>query len=216
MRTIILTFLVLCLVLNIAELNTAFAVVNGTFRFRAFIDGADYVYIQDAGRKVWYEHIKYDYPGLHSPYNASYPAPTIVNNVNWYPVWNTSVSQPQLPYSFPYESSSPQNYPSGQWTALALTKITNASDTTQSRGPVTLEEYPSSSNSYTAKILVNDDTGSIVYGGAAWYEFELTWEAPALVPELAPTVLFASLILLSSLAVIGGTRLLKRKSVPRH
>ncbi len=182
MRATIVTCLILCLVLGSASLNAVHATVAGTFHFRAWIDGSDYLYIQNAGGKIWYEHIKYDYPGEHHqtgvPYNATYPAPTTIDGVNWYPVWNRTTKM-----SDTYVSTSPQNYPSGEWTALSVTKITNVSDSTQSRGPVTIEDFPSSSNDYTAKVLVNDDTGSIVYFGAAWYEFELSWEAPNLVPE---------------------------------
>jgi hypothetical protein len=167
-------FLVSCL----SSLGRVNATIAGTFHFRGYFDGSDYLYIQDAGGKVWYEHIEYDYPGEHTPYNSSFPAPTTLDGVDWYPVWDRDTRM-----SDTYVTSSPQNYPSGNWTALSITKITNASDSDQSRGPVTIEDYPSSSNDYTAKVLVNDDTGNIVYFGAAWYEFELSWEAPNLVPE---------------------------------
>jgi hypothetical protein len=178
MRGTIVTCLILCLVLVLASLNSVHATVTGTFHFRGYFDGSDYVYIQDAGGKVWYEHIKYDYPGEHSPYSSSSPAATTIDGVDWYPVWNYTAGK-----SNTYVTSSPQNYPSGDWTALNITKIANVSDSTQSRGPVTIEELPSISNNYTAKVLINDDTGMIVYSGAAWYEFELSWEAPQLVPE---------------------------------
>jgi hypothetical protein len=178
MRAKIVTCLILCLFLFLASLNSVHATVTGTFHFRGYFDGSDYVYIQDAGGKVWYEHIAYDYPGEHSPYSSSSPAATTIDGVDWYPTWNKTTKM-----SGTYVSSSPQNYPSGEWAALNITKITNASDSTQSRGPITIEDFPSSSNNYTAKVLVNDDTGSIVYSGAAWYEFELSWNAPQLVPE---------------------------------
>ena len=178
MRATIVTCLVLCLGLGLASLNAVHATVAGTFRFRAWIDGSEYLYIQNAGGLVWYEHIKYDYPGEHSPYNATSPAPTILDGVNWYPVWNKTTGM-----SDTYVSTSPDHYPSGEWTAFNITKITNQTDLTQSRGNVTIEAFPSSNNDYTAKVLVNDDTGNIVFFGAAWYEFELSWEAPQLVPE---------------------------------
>jgi hypothetical protein len=106
-----------------------------------------------------------------------------------------------------YVSGSPQNYPSGEWTAFNITKITNESDSTQSRGPVTIEDFPSSSNDYTAKVLVNDDTGSIVYLGATWYEFELAWEAPQLVPEYPFGIVTALFALLPvALAILAKRR----------
>jgi hypothetical protein len=177
-KAMVIACLVMCLFSGFGSMNRANAMVAGTFHFRAYFDGSDYVYIQDAGGEVWYEHIKYDYPGEHSPYSSASPAATTIDGVDWYPTWDRVTK-----LSDTYVSSLPRNYPSGEWTALSITKITNASDSTQSRGPVTIEEFPSSSNSYTAKVLVNDDTGGIVYGGAAWYEFELSWEAPNLIPE---------------------------------
>ncbi len=170
--------LILFLMLGLSNLNHGFATVTGTFHFRGYFDGSDYIYIRNAGGEVWYEHIKYDYPGLHSPYNSSSPAPTTIDGVDWHPSWNYTS---QL--SDTYVTNSPQNYPSGEWVAINITKITSQSDPEQSRGPVTIEDFPSNSNNYTAKILVNDDTGSIVFFGAAWYEFELSWEASSLVPE---------------------------------
>ncbi len=151
------------------------AEVTGIFRFRAFIDGSDYVCIQNAGGMVWYEHSNYNYPGETPPYTASSPAATVVNGVNWHPTWDRTAKK-----SNTYETSSAQNYPDGIWTALAVTKISNFSDTTQNRGPVTITQYPSRSNNYTAKVLLNDNTGSILYPGAAWYEFELSWKAPSI------------------------------------
>ena len=171
------TCLILCFVLSLGSALSVNAAKSGTFHFRAWIDGSDYVYIQNAGGKVWYEHIEYDYPGEHSQtgvtYSAESPAPTTLDGVNWTPTWDKTAKK-----SNTYTTSSPQNYPSGEWTAVSINKVTSTSDATQSRGPVTIEEYPSSTNSYTAKILINDDTGAIVYLGAAWYEFELSWEAP--------------------------------------
>jgi hypothetical protein len=194
------TCLIVCLVLVFSSLNAVHATVTGTFHFRAWFDGSDYVYIQNAGGLVWYEHIKYDYPGEHPqegvPYNATYPAPTTIDGVDWIPVWNKTIGM-----SDTYVSGSSQNYPSGEWIAFNITKIVNESDTTQSRGPVTIEDYPSSSNNYTAKVLVNDDTGSIIYLGAAWYEFELSWEAPQLVPEY-PIGIIAGLFALLPLTLV--------------
>jgi len=200
----IVTCLALCLAASLASLNVVNATVTGTFRLRAFFDGADYVHIQNAGGIVWYEHIRYDYPGEHSPYSSSSPAPTTIDGVDWYPLWNYTAAM-----SDTYVTSSPQNYPSGEWTALSITKIINESDTDQSRGPVTVEEYPSSSNNFTAKILVNDDTGNIVYFGAAWYEFELSWEAPALIPEY-PFVILVGLFALLPLTLVILSRSRRR------
>lgn len=180
---------------------TANAKVTGTFRFRAWIDGSDYVYIQNAGGKVWYEHLQYDYPGEHSqtgvPYNATFPAPTTIDGVDWTPTWDKTAQK-----SNTYTSSS-HNYPSGEWTALAINKITNASDALQSRGPITIVDHPSSSNGYTAKVLLNDDTGSIVYRGAAWYEFEISWEAP----DPSPGIPFVTIAAVAAVLVAVGALL---------
>lgn len=191
LKATVMVCLALFMVSCSGSLSRVNATVTGTFRFKGYFDGSDYVYIQDAGGEVWYEHIEFDYPGEHSPYNSSFPSPTTLDGVDWYPVWDRDTQM-----SDAYVTSSPQNYPSGNWTVLSIIKITNASDSDQSRGPVTIEDYPSSSNDYTAKVLVNDDTGNIVFFGAAWYEFELSWEAPNLVPEYPFGIIAGFLVLL--------------------
>lgn len=196
MKAILVTCLILCLVLGLS-VNPVSAMVTGTFHFQAYIDGSDYVYIQNAGGKVWYEHIQYTYPGEHAPYSIAAPAATTIDGVNWYPVWNRTTKMSNI-----YTSSSPQNYPSGEWTALSITKITNVSDTTQSRGPVTIIDFPSSNNSYTAKVLINDDTGSLVFSGSTWYVFELSWVAPQLIPEFSTTIAGISTLVMLSIAII--------------
>ena len=202
LNVVIVTCLALSLISGLGSLVRVNATVTGTLHFRAYIDGSDYVYIQDAGGKVWYEHIKYDYPGEHSPYSPSFPAATTIDGVDWNPVWDRGTQMSDI-----YVSSSPGNYPSGEWTALSITKVTNASDPEQSRGPVTIEDSPSSSNGYTAKVLVNDDTGNIIYFGAAWYEFELSWEAPNLVPDYASGIIVELFALLPvTLAIFFSRR----------
>jgi hypothetical protein len=208
MKSTYVTFLILSTIFLFSMANTANAVVTGNFHFRAFIDGADYVYVQNAGGKVWYEHLDYEYPGQHSPYSQSSPAPTTIDGVKWYPVWNTTAKK-----SNTYVTNSPLNYPDGQWTAVNITKITNTTDTTQSRGPITIIASPSSSNSYTAKILLNDDTGSIIYGGATWYEFQISWQAPVLAPEFSSTIIAAMTVATVSIAVVYARKRIIR---PTH
>ena len=173
-RTIIIASLITLALLASQGMSTVDAKVTGTLRFRAFIDGSDYVCIQNAGGMVWYEHSNYNYPGETPPYTVSSPAATVVNGVNWYPIWDKTAKKSNI-----YNVNSPHDYPDGVWTALAVTEVANASDTAQNRGPVTITQYPSRSNNYTAKVFLNDNTGSILYPGAAWYEFELSWEAPS-------------------------------------
>ena len=200
MKSIGAALLIFSVTIFLVTVNSANAVVTGTLRFRAFIDGSDYVYVQNAGGKVWYEHLEYEYPGLHSPYSASSPAPTTIDGVSWYPVWNTTTEKSNV-----YVTNSPLNYPDGEWADLSLAKITNATDTTQSRGPVTMEESPSASNNYTAKILLNDDTGNIIFSGATWYEFQVSWQAPVLAPEFSSTMM-ATLTLITVSIAIAYTR----------
>jgi len=92
LKAIVIVGLILCLVLGLGFVYTVGAKETGTFHLRAWIDGSDYVYLQNAGGKVWYEHILYDYPGEHSQtgalYSATSPAPTTIDGVNWVPVWN--------------------------------------------------------------------------------------------------------------------------------
>jgi len=97
---------------------------------------------------------KYDYPGKHEPYSAASPTGTTLDGVDWISTWDKTAQK-----SNTYTSNSPQNYPSGAWTALSINEVTSSRDSTQSRGPVTFEEFPSSSNSYAAKVLLNGDTG---------------------------------------------------------
>ena len=196
LKATVATFLILCLVSTFGCMTSADAALSGTFHFRAYIDGSDYVCIQNAGGKVWYEHLQYDYPGEHEPYTAASPATTTVDGVDWTPTWDKTAQK-----SNTYTSSSPQNYPTGAWTALSVNKITSTSDTAQSRGPVTIEQFPSNSNSYTAKVLLNDDTGAITYRGGAWYEFELSWEASSSDSGFPVELIAVAIIIILAVAV---------------
>ena len=206
---IVMACLIICLISAIGTMFATNAALSGTFHFRAYIDGSDYVCIQNAGGKVWYEHLQYDYPGEHEPYSAASPAATTLDGVDWTPTWDKTAMK-----SNTYTSSSPQNYPSGAWTALSINKVTNASDSAQSRGPVTIEQLPSSSNSYTAKVLLNDDTGAIVYRGGAWYEFELSWEAADSGSGFPFELVVVAVVVIAAVAVLL-VFIFKRKSSPK-
>lgn len=121
--------------------------------FRAWVDGTDVVKL--SGRHLWVEHLEWQQPARIS-----------INGVNWRPTWNSTSSD-----TFPnwsdnkssrytlkraFSSNNPQN--------IKLTKR-------QGRGTVAIIEMPSRENGQTLAIQMDD--GPI--GGAAWYEFTVTW-----------------------------------------
>jgi hypothetical protein len=139
--------------ISFSTFDLAHANYAGTFTFKAWIDGSDYIYLQNAGAIIWYEHLAYDLPGLHE---GTYP--TTVNNVAWYPSWANN------PLSDKHNVNGPRV--NGEWNITSITII-------QARSEISIIEYPSSSNNYTAKIHLNDYGP----GGADWYEFSLNWES---------------------------------------
>lgn len=131
--------------------------------FRAWIDGSDYLYIQ--GGKVWYVHRNFQYPGLwKGPHGEVHdpPIPTYINSDPWNPEWpdNYGYDDHGQRSLNTYTNLDPsQSYSDIQ---ISLTKIAG-------RGPISIIQYPSSSNNYTTIILLDDDPG----WGPDWYEFKL-------------------------------------------
>jgi len=186
---------------------------TGVVHVKAWIDGSDYIYIQQAGGSVWYVHKYYTLPGYHSPDGtlASPGLATVINGNDWYPDW--SGVDPENPdegaTSSVYLSSTPPT--PLEWSITGLTVIHNGEvgeDDGRDSGAITIETSPTAENSYTATILLNDDDT----GGAGWYEFELTWTAPSInvLPEyplgtiFAVTVFFAAF---GTLAIVKHKRL---------
>ncbi len=150
--------LVTLFAISISTLGMASATYTGTFTFKAWIDGSDYVYVQYGGATVWYEHLRYVLPGMQGGNYSSY-----VDGAAWYPSWSNN------PFSDNY--TSPEPHPTGEWNITSITTV-------QARYQITIAEYPSVSNNYTAKIYLNDDP----LGGADWYEFTMNWESAGEAP----------------------------------
>jgi hypothetical protein len=161
--------------------------------FRAFIDGTDDVYIQNAGGTIWYHHLWYQLPGY---WNQPTPLPTYVDNVAWYPTW-------PWPGTTSDKYTNPVLHPTGEWTLTGMTA-------NEGRSIVSVVQSPEASNEYTAIIELNDNNE----GGAAWYQFTITWEAPSLfvAPEYwmgAFSGLMVCLVAFTSFAVVK-----KRQQLP--
>jgi hypothetical protein len=185
-----ITMLVIVLALTISTVGMANAAYSGAVNFRAYVDGSDYVYIQGGGATVWYEHRNFALPGKWNGANE----PTYIDGDSWYPDWSTD------PLSDKYDSPLP--HPTAEWSITSL--VVN-----DGRGAVTIEEYPSSSNDYTAKILVDDD----LLGGPDWHEFTLNWEtqSPFVLPEYG---LMGAVVSLAAciVAFVGYTRIKQQKT----
>ena len=160
-RTKIALTMAIILLLSLTTLATvkATAVVDdgyyhGSTHFRGFIDGSDYLYIQYGGAVVWYNHRSYNLPGMWDGHHDA----TYIDGVAWMPNWITNY------LSDKYYSPTP--HPTSDWTITSL-------NVNEGRGAVTVEQQPSSSNVYTAIILLNDDN----FGGAVWYDFTLNWQS---------------------------------------
>lgn len=92
--------------------------------------------------------------------------PTYVDGNAWYPTWaGITTSWIDVP-STSDKYINPTPHPTGEWNITSVTNV-NARENFQ------VVEYPSASNDYTAKILIDD----IKTSGADWYSFTLTWEA---------------------------------------
>ena len=148
-KFVVLLFVVL-FGFSVLSFSVANAAGTGSFGFRAWIDGSDYLYVQSGGAVVWFEHLRYILPGLG---NGNYP--TYVDGAEWYPSWVGSVSSKFV---------SSGSFPVGEWNITDFTVVS-------ARNLVSVVEYPSVENNFTAKIYLNDDPA----GGAAWYEFSLSW-----------------------------------------
>lgn len=193
---------------------------TGTFTFKAWIDGYDYLYIREAGTTVWYYHVRSDppgfaYNGLGAQYNIDHHdnKPTYIDGTAWQPTWanitTTWVDVQSLSDTYVNSAS----LPTGAWNITSLTNVV-------ARDNLSVLEYPSASNGYTAKILLDDWT-FLANGtnpmGADWYSFTLNWIStsplsggdltktawvpPA--PNGAATVILAS-VALSLLSVVAA------------
>lgn len=163
---------------NVASASTP--TYTGTFSFKAWIDGLDYVYVQRGGATVWYEHMKSNLPGYELN-NAGEQAniqnhgnvPTYIDGNIWYPTWaNITTSWIDI-HSFSSKYVSPKPHPTGEWNMTRFTVL-------QTRGNLTIIDYPSAGNDYTAKILLDDYTflpNGTNPTGATWYEFNMDWQS---------------------------------------
>lgn len=142
----------------------------------AGIDGSDYLYIQ--GTNVWWEHRNFVAVGFHpgiggSPGNSqpTYLTTVDMGTVNWIPNWPSGTSTGDL--SDPFTSLDK---------ALAALAQTVTIDYISVREEVTIIEQPSAGNSYTLKVLFNDDNTL----GSAWYSVRLNYEPAAGPPAPLP------------------------------
>ncbi|HTY74924.1 MAG TPA: hypothetical protein VMD05_05085 [Candidatus Nanoarchaeia archaeon] len=158
---------------------------SGVLTFKGWIDGTDYLYLQDGGATIWYQHEKSEIPGyeingagVQGNYQNHQNLPTYIDGNTWYPSWpgitTAWIDVPAVSTKY----INPDQHPTGEWN---ITTITN----TVARGNFSIIEYPSSSNNYTAKILLDD----ILPSGADWYSFTLNWETqgPISSPDITKT-----------------------------
>jgi len=113
-----------------------------TLRFKAYVDGVDVIKL--SGKKFWIEHQA-----------DQLPARMMIDGKKWNPAWSGNTS---MPYDL-----NPTFHP-GHPESIQLMKLAG-------RGPVSIEETPTTVNDETLSIRVDD--GGI--GGADWYEFSISW-----------------------------------------
>ena len=107
-KFVVLLFVVL-FGFSVLSFSVANAAGTGSFGFRAWIDGSDYLYVQSGGAVVWFEHLRYILPGLG---NGNYP--TYVDGAEWYPSWVGSVSSKFV---------SSGSFPVGEWNITDFTVV---------------------------------------------------------------------------------------------
>lgn len=121
--------------------------------FKAYVDGTDVVKL--CGRHLWVEHLEWQQPTRIS-----------INGVIWRPKWNATRSDAAPDWSDnktgPY--SLKRAFRPGNPRNIKLTKLLG-------RGTVAIIENPSRENDQTVAIKIDDGP----FGGAAWYEFTVSW-----------------------------------------
>ena len=127
-----------------------------SFRFRACIDGSDWVHIRS--NEVWYVHRNFQYPGIHTDCPPEC-RPTYINGQPWYPVWPDDSGYDD------YGQRSLNTYSDLHPPMYRISSLT----VLEARGSVSIVQYPSSENDYTTILLLDDDP----QGGASIYEFQL-------------------------------------------
>jgi hypothetical protein len=133
-----------------AQTTTTPVVYNGSVEIRAWIDGNDYLCIQQGGGIIWYHHNQWALPGWYDLANGTRDSelPTTVDNYAWYPDWGNITNKFRPPSgleSSKYISTTP--HPNGECSISKLNVIS-------ARGGLSVVESPSSNNNYTAKVLL--------------------------------------------------------------
>ncbi len=147
-----------------------------TLDVQAYIDGRDRLHFQ--GGSLWWEHFDYAVVGRHV---GNFTTDLTVDSnptINWLPNWPGHPYPDQIYSTYavsdPYTGLSP---------ALPATAQNVNFYPINVRSSAGIVEYPSAANAYTLVVEFNDNS----WGGSAWYEVKLEYNA-AVVP-LPPTVL---------------------------
>ena len=99
LKNVVSKFLVITLIVlfvfSISALGFTRATSSGSFTFKAWIDGTDYLYVQGGGGTVWYYHVWSNFPGWEINNQGEQYAkenhvglPTYVDGNSWYPTWD--------------------------------------------------------------------------------------------------------------------------------
>ncbi len=139
---------------------------KASITIRTFIDGGDYVKIR--GDSVWFEHIVASLPGRHSDGNGN--EATFINGKAWYPVWDNESNGSEWVEAGALSDT--YQMPQGEDALPAVEGLNVTLNPIACRQPITLEEFPSAENGYTATVKINDSRN-----GPSWYEFQLCWPA---------------------------------------
>jgi hypothetical protein len=130
-----------------------------TLTIQAWVDGRSWLILRK-NTLQWY-HLDFAAPGRHEFVNI----PTTVNGEEWFPVW------PDVPDAENRDCYCYSSILKGVKPFLHKNKLPLEVNVLQSRGTVTIVEFPSAENEY-AMIIEFDDNP---YGGPAMYEIEIVF-----------------------------------------
>lgn len=132
-----------------------------TLTIQAWIDGRSWLILRK-NTLQWYQ-LEFAAPGRLEFANL----PTIVNGVEWYPVW------PDVPDAENRDCFCYSSVFKGVKPFLHRNKLPVEINVLESRGPASIVEFPSAENDY-AMVIEFDDNGP---GGAATYKIEVVFPA---------------------------------------
>jgi|WetSurSiteA1Bulk_404760.scaffolds.fasta_scaffold31132_2 hypothetical protein len=138
-----------------------------TIRVEAFIDGNSLLIIRS--NSAHWHHLDFTAPGI--PDNPAENYPTIINHVNWLPLWDLPTTDCDC-NSSAFLGVAPA-------LPLVTQNVTLTPVQVRMGGSATIIQQPSTANDYTLIVQFNDPPG-----GAAWYIVQLEFAAAQPIPTM--------------------------------